>query len=463
LLHPERIDLDHATRTHAGRDATRRELAISQGAQMVLAFGWEPLRKGIDLALEAFASLSTRGDGEIVLVVVGTDLLEAFLRERFGAAFPGWLRFLRPREHVADLYAAADAFLSASRAEGFPYELGEALANGVPTVLTDIPGCEWAREIEGTRFFPSGDATALTDAIADVVRWTPERRAVFGRKGRALAAARLSLRAWAARVAGLYQHALAEARTGKLNRRQTEPEKARWSRRRARLRIAHRQLHHETSAPGAGVVEVDPTAVLLDDPVARRQTETHPLLALGGEEGLEQVRPGVRRDSRAVVGYLEPRPSVRGAGADAHGAGLVDRLESVGDQVQDHLVDLSAPQEQRGNVPVSCFDADGSGQVAGDELHRPAHALVEIGSLGVRFLAADEPPQVLLDGADPARRRPDAIDDVADVLARESDIVALEDRGSARRLLQVAERSGECAHVTLQRLHFVAFVVVGFF
>jgi glycosyltransferase involved in cell wall biosynthesis len=206
---PNGIDLSRATSRHAGRDEVRRELAIPPGAQVALAFGWDPLRKGVDLALEAFASLATSDPG-LILVVVGTDELQALLADRFAHGFPGWLRSLRPREHVGDLYAAADLFLSASRVEGFPYALGEALANGLPVVVSDIPGCEWAREIEGTPFFPSGNAVALSEAIRDVALWTPQRRAAFGSAGSALAEERLSLHAWAARVARLYERSLAE-------------------------------------------------------------------------------------------------------------------------------------------------------------------------------------------------------------------------------------------------------------
>ena len=207
---PNGVDLVHATAARAGRVETRRDLGVPQDTQMLLAFGWEPLRKGIDLALDAFAALAARGERKIVLVVVGTDELQAFLGARFGRTVPSWLRFLHPREDVADLYSAADAFLSASRLEGFPYALGEALANGLPVVVSDIPGCEWAREIAGTRYFRSGDAAELAEAIGEVVRWTPRRRVVFGGAGRALAETRLSLGTWAARVTSLYQHALAD-------------------------------------------------------------------------------------------------------------------------------------------------------------------------------------------------------------------------------------------------------------
>jgi len=56
----------------------------------------------------------------------------------------------------------------------------------------------------------SAPPAELAEAIGDVMRRTPWRRAVSGGAGRALAETRLSLGSWAARVTGLYQHALAD-------------------------------------------------------------------------------------------------------------------------------------------------------------------------------------------------------------------------------------------------------------
>jgi len=206
---PNGVDLDHATTPRDGREAVRRELGVRDGATLALLFGWDPLRKGVDVALDAVAALA-RGEVEVVLALVGTEPMDALVRERLGGAVPPWLRVVRPRQHVADLYAAADVFISASRAEGYPYALGEALANGLPVVVSDIPGCEWAREIPGPRFFPSGDAIALAAALAEVARWPAERRARHAQEARSLAYGRLSLASWAERVAALYRRALDE-------------------------------------------------------------------------------------------------------------------------------------------------------------------------------------------------------------------------------------------------------------
>src|SRR5512146_844961 len=126
---PNGSALAHATATDAGRAATRRALELPDDANVVLAFGWDPEVKGIDVALDAMAALPPAAN--LVLVVVGGSALRSHVDERHRGVRPGWLRIVPPREHVADLHAAADLFLSSSRTEGFSYALGEALANGV--------------------------------------------------------------------------------------------------------------------------------------------------------------------------------------------------------------------------------------------------------------------------------------------------------------------------------------------
>ncbi|HTP26777.1 MAG TPA: glycosyltransferase family 4 protein [Anaeromyxobacteraceae bacterium] len=205
---PNAVDVQRATAREIGRNETRRRLAIPPGAPTVLTFGWDPLRKGIDVALDAIASLWAGESGPFLLVIGGHEL-HAFLHARWRGTTPTWVRVLPLREHVGDLYAAADVFVSASRAEGFPYALGEAVANGMPILASHIPGCEWVREIEGARFVPPGDAVSLARALREAIRLSPERRAHIRRAQRAYAAEHLSLSAWAQRVAGVYRESLA--------------------------------------------------------------------------------------------------------------------------------------------------------------------------------------------------------------------------------------------------------------
>ena len=86
---------------------------------MLLLFGWEPLRKGIDVACDMAETLAGEGC-DIVLGAVGTEELRQYAEARAAGRSLPWLRLLAPQENVADLYQAAAAFLSPSRSEGLP-------------------------------------------------------------------------------------------------------------------------------------------------------------------------------------------------------------------------------------------------------------------------------------------------------------------------------------------------------
>lgn len=204
------VDLGHATRTRLGREAFRHALGISPDAVVVLAFGWEPHRKGIDLALAALRE-GAPGPTEPVLLAVGAERLRAYLVEAGGGAIPRRIRFFGQREDVGDLYAAADVFLSASREEGFSYALGEALANGLPVVASDIPGTRWARAAPGVELFRSGDAASLGGALRRSFARPAAEREAAAAGARRFAREQLALAAWARRVADVYRTALEEA------------------------------------------------------------------------------------------------------------------------------------------------------------------------------------------------------------------------------------------------------------
>ncbi len=102
--------------------------------------------------------------------VLQRRLAEAGLGDR--ALFTG------ERDDVDALLCAGDLFLNASRYEGMPYVVLEALRAGLPQVLTDIPAHRAliADGVEGILAPP--DSAALADALTAL--WTaPERRAAM--------------------------------------------------------------------------------------------------------------------------------------------------------------------------------------------------------------------------------------------------------------------------------------------
>jgi UDP-glucose:(heptosyl)LPS alpha-1,3-glucosyltransferase len=146
---PERVTVIHngvdLLRFHPGRRereglALRRALGLADAAPLVLFLGTGYGRKGLDLALAAFAALH-RERPRARLVVVGADskrrAYEAHARE-LGVA--GATLFLGPRCDPEACYAAADLYVLPTRYDPFANATLEALASGLPVLTSDRNG-----------------------------------------------------------------------------------------------------------------------------------------------------------------------------------------------------------------------------------------------------------------------------------------------------------------------------------
>ena len=83
------------------------------------------------------------------------------------------------RDDVADLMGALDVFCLASRSEGFPNVIGEAMACGTPAVASDAGD---ARAIIGDDRLVAkvGDADALATCLLRVLQLSASQRAALG-------------------------------------------------------------------------------------------------------------------------------------------------------------------------------------------------------------------------------------------------------------------------------------------
>ncbi len=197
------IDLARARHVIRSKEQVFSELGIKSDEQLLLMMGWDPIRKGVDLALEAVGGLVAAGK-RVVLGVLGTEALRAYLAHSAAAGRPGWLRHIPPTEDVASLYAAAAAFLSPSRSEGLTYAACEALAQGIPVVLSDIPSMAWARDCSGAVFAAAGDGRSLHDAIQTVLSWPPVERQRRAAESREFISRGFDLSFWAEQVVHFY-------------------------------------------------------------------------------------------------------------------------------------------------------------------------------------------------------------------------------------------------------------------
>ena len=99
---------------------------------------------------------------------------------------------LGEREDVAEVTAAFDIATCSSNSEAFPNTVGEAMACGVPCVVTDVGDC--AEIVRGTgRVVPAGDAHAMAESWRELIDMDRVKRCLLGKKARRRIADEFSL------------------------------------------------------------------------------------------------------------------------------------------------------------------------------------------------------------------------------------------------------------------------------
>lgn len=163
---PNGVDVSLYRRDPSLRDSVRQRLGIPPEANVVGHIGRADPIKDHDTLLRTFAHVA-RVNPRAVLLIAGAGLEagERYLEKRVP------FRSLRqrivavgPRDDVASLLNVMDVFLLTSVSEGFPNVVAEALAVGVPSVVTD---CGDAADIVGDSGWvrPVGDVTGLAAAV----------------------------------------------------------------------------------------------------------------------------------------------------------------------------------------------------------------------------------------------------------------------------------------------------------
>nr|WP_272506049.1 glycosyltransferase [Salinibacter ruber] len=172
-----------ARSARADAEALRREYELP--ARYFLAVGRFIPKKNLDGLLRAYSRYRDRADDPWALVVLGNGPLDDDVRR--------WRRELDLDEHVflpgfkqydelPVYYGLADAFVHASRREQWGLVVNEAMAAGLPVVVSDRCGCAPDLVEEGRNgfsFSPSDD-DALTDALVRIASPDCDRAAMGG-------------------------------------------------------------------------------------------------------------------------------------------------------------------------------------------------------------------------------------------------------------------------------------------
>ncbi len=183
------------------RARARERLGVPQGAFVLLCAAEFSARKNQRVLVEALPSLPD----DVMLALPGTGALRqevADLAHDLGVegrvAMPGFC------DDLASWRAAADVCVSASRSEGLPFHAMEAMAAGLPLVLSAVKGhVDLVEEGVNGLTFPPDDAAWLARAVMRL-RADPAERLAMGRASLERAP-RYSLERVMPRLMGIYE------------------------------------------------------------------------------------------------------------------------------------------------------------------------------------------------------------------------------------------------------------------
>lgn len=202
------IDLEHFTGAGRSRRAARAELPqlfrLPAEAPMAVCVGRLCRQKGQDLLLRAWSRVTAAvPEARLVLVGDGPD------REALRRDAPPGVVFAGDQPDTRPWLYAADVAVHPSRWEGMALAPLEAMACGLPAVVTDVSG---ARESlppgqEAYALVPPEDPAALAAVLVRLLT-EPALRDGLGRRAAEHTRATSDVRRTAAAVLGLYQELL---------------------------------------------------------------------------------------------------------------------------------------------------------------------------------------------------------------------------------------------------------------
>ncbi len=155
FVDPSRCDRDFAA-------AHRRRLAPDGAPLLVHASNFRPVKRVLDV-VEVFRRVQERIPAHLALVGDGPDraAAERFARE---AGIAHRVEFLGNVTPVEGVMGAGDVFLLPSAEESFGLAALEAMACGVPAIVSDAGGLpELVAQGEGGFVFPVGDVAGMAD------------------------------------------------------------------------------------------------------------------------------------------------------------------------------------------------------------------------------------------------------------------------------------------------------------
>jgi glycosyltransferase involved in cell wall biosynthesis len=183
---PNGFDMTHFAPSTEARAAVRAELGVSEGHLLIGLVGrFHPMKDHINFLLAAALLSEQFHSAHFLLVGREVDADNQVLRRLVARrGLEGRAHLLGERDDISRLIAASDiSSLSSSYGESFPLVVGEAMACGVPCVVTDVGDA--AKLVGRTGLVvPSRNPEALAKAWRQLIEVGADGRAQLGAAAR---------------------------------------------------------------------------------------------------------------------------------------------------------------------------------------------------------------------------------------------------------------------------------------
>ncbi len=147
---PNGVDLSRfRTPDQEEKNRVRDELNLDKQALIILTVGTISPRKRTDMIIDAWVQ-AARTNNNLRLIIIGRELekktksyqtyVEAIHKNVAASGRNSDITLIGYRDNIADYYAAADIFVFTPVKEGMPNALLEAMASGLPCVVTGFTG-----------------------------------------------------------------------------------------------------------------------------------------------------------------------------------------------------------------------------------------------------------------------------------------------------------------------------------
>jgi len=219
VLIPNGFDLNVFRPDSGARKSLRDERRLPEEAFLIgLIARVDPL-KGHDTFLHG-AKLLLEHKKDVHFVLAGSQVdhdNSSLVTDIKALGLSGHVHLLGERQDIQNVIAALDVLTNSSTAEGFPNVVGEAMACGVPCVVTDVGDSAFLVGVTG-RLVPPGNPDLLAQAWIELVEMDREKRVQLGMAARERIRGRFDITSVVKRYEACYEDFVAEA-TGNRGRR----------------------------------------------------------------------------------------------------------------------------------------------------------------------------------------------------------------------------------------------------